>query len=190
MIRMFSLICLIAILALQGCGEKAPSTELDEKLNALSSKLDNSINDIEQLKKETSKASMNNMFNEWETIAFLNTGSTAFQPIKTMIGTITVKIADIQPFANGSKVTLVFGNPHSANLSSIKFKIDYGSMNEDGLIKDNSEKTKEINLTETLFAGSWVKVPVVLEGLQVTNLGYVRIHDFLIESIALRGKNR
>lgn len=94
------------------------------------------------------------MKSQGETIAFINTGSTSFETIKTMIGTITVNIADVQPFANGSKVKLVFGNPHSANLSSVKFTIDYGSLTKEGALKDGTEKSKEITLPDTLYAGS------------------------------------
>jgi hypothetical protein len=133
---------------------------------------------------------MNDIFRSLESIAFINTGSTEFAPIKTMIGTITVNIADVQPFANGSKVSLVFGNPHSENLSSVKFTIDYGSFTKDGDIKEGSEKSKEISLPDTIAAGSWVKSPIVLEGFPVSELGYIRIHDFSIASIGLRGTNK
>lgn len=181
---------LVSLLSLQGCDSKSSTADLENKINAMSEKLDANQAEIELLKKETSKVSMNDMFRDWETVAFINTGSTAFESIKTMIGTITVNIADIQPFANGSKVALVFGNPHSANLSSVKFTIDYGSLNKDGTIKDGTEKSKEISLPDVLYAGSWARSPVVLEGLPVSELGYIRIHNLSIASISLRGSNK
>lgn len=181
------LILYISLLSLQGCDAKTSTTELESKVKELSAKLDATQSELDLLKKETSKVSMNDMFRDWESIAFINTGSTSFEPIKTMIGTITVNIADVQPFANGSKVKLVFGNPHSANLASVKFTIDYGSLTKEGVVKDGTEKSKEISLPDTLYAGSWASAPVVLEGLPVSELGYVRIHDLSIASISLRG---
>lgn len=186
-----STILLISILLLSGCTEKASSANnLEERINELSTRLDTATTELDTLKKESSKVAMNEMFRSWESIAFLNTGSTNFSPIKTDVGTITVNIADIQPFANGSKVTLAFGNPLNANLSSIKFTVDYGSLDENGAVIDGTEKSKEIKLAESFNAGSWIKSPIVLEGLPFAELGYIRVHDFTISSIALRGSNK
>jgi Protein of unknown function (DUF3251) len=118
---------------------------------------------------------------------FIKVGEKEFQPIRTRVGFITVSIKNIEPFASGSKVHLDFGNPTSAGLK-IKFKIDYGSLGKDGLVKKDTEKTKDVSVVDLLKAGSWNKTEVILEGLPNSELGYIRIHDLDSPEIMLYTK--
>ena len=130
--------------------------------------------------------------NEWDDlfnnvidkVVFIKVGAKEFQPIKTSVGFITVSIRNIEPFASGSKVHLDFGNPTSAGLK-IKFKIDYGSLGKDGLVKKDTEKTKDVSVLETIKAASWNKTEVILDGLPNNELGYIRIHDLESPEIIL-----
>jgi hypothetical protein len=125
------------------------------------------------------------LISDLDSVAYLQIGNTTFSTIKTPIGVIAVKIGDIKPFANGSKVQLIFGNPLKAKLHGVEFKIDYGELNEDKSIKQDSEKTKDVSLNKELKDGVWNKEEVILEGLSDKKLGYVRIHDLTISSMSL-----
>jgi hypothetical protein len=100
----------------------------------------------------------------------------------------SVNLGNVEAYANGSKVTLVFGNPISAMITNVKFIVDYGTLDKNGNVIVESEKTKEVNLQQPLNAASWNRVNVILEGLPVNQLGYIRVHDLAVTSISLFGK--
>ena len=97
-------------------------------------------------------------------------------------------MSNIEPYASGSKVSIVFGNPLSATLNNVKFTVDYGSLDKDGLVIDTTEKSKEISLMEPLSTASWNRTKLLLESLPIKELGYIRIHDLTISSISLFAK--
>jgi hypothetical protein len=70
-------------------------------------------------------------------------------------------------------------------LLKIKFKIDYGSLDKDGNIRLETEKTKEVAITDQIKAASWNKIEVILDGLPNNELGYIRIHDLDCPEIIL-----
>ena len=176
-----------ASLLLWGCGEKAPSNEFqDIKINNLNTNLKQTQSELAELKSKVSEISATDLYNSFEKIAYLQVGSNAFSPLATEVGTITINLGNIQTYANGSKVTLVFGNPLAATMSDIKFTIDYGTLDKDGSPKNAMQKSKEIKLTQTFQSSTWNNVDVLLEGLPVNELGFVRVHDLTINQIALR----
>lgn len=182
-----------ASISLLGCNQSLPLSKLQEqdaKINELSKKLEQTQLQFNLLKIKVSEISINDMFRNFDKIAFLKIGTTNFSPIVTEIGTITVHVADVEAFANGSKVTLVFGNPLSATITNVKFNVDYGTLDKDGVIKDGTEKTKEVSLPQPLNAASWNNVEVILESLPVNELGYIRVHDLNVSSISLYSKTR
>jgi len=139
----------------------------------------------QRIKALEDKNEWDNLFNNLiDKVVFIKVGTKEFQPIKTSVGFITVSIRDIQPYASGSKVHLDIGNPTSAGLK-IKFKIDYGSLGKDGLVKKDTEKTKDVSVVDTIKAASWNKTEVILEGLPNSELGYIRIHDLESPEIIL-----
>ena len=181
------LIILIAINLLFGCGKKeiqnniSPNPELSENNNSKIELLEQRIKTLED------KKEIDDFVNSFNRVVFIKIGTKEFQPIQTSVGFITVSIRDIQPFASGSKIHLDFGNPTSAGLK-IKFKIDYGSFNKDGSIKKEVEKTKDVNVVDTIKSASWNKTEVILEGLPNNELGYIRIHDLESPEIILYTK--
>ena len=52
-----------------------------------------------------------------------------------------------------------------------------GGLDEKGSPKDESQRSRDFSFTEALRGGAWTNVPVVLEGVPPTELGYVRIKD-------------
>ena len=183
----------IALVALIGCEDskvESSNSELANKVSELESRL--SINEAElfEIKNQVSDVSVNELIRKYEKIVFLKVGTKEFLPITTEVGVITVNLSNIEPYANGSKVSLVFGNPLSATINSVKFTVDYGSLDKDGLVISASEKSKEISLIEPLNAASWNKTELLLEALPINELGYIRIHSLTVSNISLYAKRR
>lgn len=183
----------ILLMALVGCeGSKVESTnsELVNKVSELESRLSINEAQLHELKNQVSDVSVNELIRKFEKIVFLKVGTKEFLPITTEVGVITVNLSNIEPYANGSKVSIVFGNPLSATINNAKFTVDYGSLDKDGLVIDATEKSKEISLIEPLSAGSWNKTELLLEALPVSELGYIRIHSLTVSNIGLYAKRR
>jgi hypothetical protein len=118
-------------------------------------------------------------------IAYLTPGADGFQTIKTGIGYVTASLEDVKPYANGSKVTVRFGNPTNAELSSIKFKVEWGGVEKDGTPNQPTVRAREVSIIKDFKPGSWTSSELTLEGIAPTELGFVRIREFSAGSIQL-----
>jgi hypothetical protein len=118
-------------------------------------------------------------------VAYLTPGSGGYSPVRADIGVLTVDITDIKPYANGSKATLSFGNPLSASINGLKATIEYGKVDEKGAPKNADAKKKAVAFSQSLRAGAWTKVDIVLEGLPPEELGFVRVRDVTHTGISL-----
>lgn len=180
------------LLTLMGCdGLKGAgsSNELVNKISELESRLSVHEGEMAELRNQVSDISINDLIRKFEKTAFLKVGTKEFLPITTDVGVITVNLSDIVPYANGSKVSVVFGNPLAATITNIKFKVDYGSLDKDGSVIAETERSKEISLTVPLKAASWNKTELLLESLPINELGYIRIHNLLVSNISLYAKD-
>lgn len=177
---------------LTGCEDLKVGSSNDElvnKISELENRLITNEAELHEIKNQISDVSVNELIRKFEKIAFLKVGSKEFLPITTEVGVITVNLSSIEPYANGSKLSIVFGNPLAATITNVKFTVDYGSLGKDGLILEESERSKEINLTEPLKAASWNKVELLLEALPINELGYVRIRNLTVSNISLYAKS-
>ena len=88
-------------------------------------------------------------------------------------------IADVQPYAGGSRLILDFGNTSAARLNGMKAKIEWGSSDRAGL-PDPAGAVRSLSFAapEPLPAGSWRQYPVNLEGIPPARLGWVRVSAF------------
>jgi hypothetical protein len=102
------------------------------------------------------------------------------------MGAITVSLDDVQPYANGSKVRLRFGNLTSASLTSAKAKIEWGSVDAKGSPKNEEARSKKLDFIKPLLPGMWNDVEVILDGVPPTDLGFIRVREFSNGSISLR----
>ncbi|MHA6204930.1 DUF3251 domain-containing protein [Dyella soli] len=117
-------------------------------------------------------------------IAYLTPGSDGYQVVRYDLGSLTVQLADVEPYANGSRVILKFGNTMAATVNGLKLTIDWGAVTDQG--PDNQhQKSKEMQFTEQLRSGAWTSVPIVLDGVPPAQLGFVRIHDVTHTGILL-----
>ena len=173
------------LIVVQGCAKKEPETSIVE--SEQSRTLSEQSKTIKELTDRVSKLEVNNItadfMKKFDSQAYLETGENSFQALKTNVGYLTVNIRDVTPYANGSKVKLVFGNPLTAQIKDIKFTITYGSYDKSKLPKE--EKTKEISLPTVFYSGKWNSVDIILEGIPTAELAYMKIENFTFGIISL-----
>jgi hypothetical protein len=118
--------------------------------------------------------------------AYLRPGDAGYATIKYDLGTLTVELSDIKPYANGSKVRLRFGNLLASNVNGLKTTLEWGHVDENGYAIKESIKSKEFSFLETLSAGSWTTISVILDGVPPSDLGFVTIKKVSHTGISLK----
>ena len=181
----------VVVLGLSGCDYISISM-VEKKTKATTDQSAALKSEIKLLKEELAevktKRENHDLVESLDRIAYLIPGSSVYSPIKFNLGILTVKLADVKPYANGSKVTLTIGNILSASLNGLKAKLDWGKVNNKGVPINESEKSKEVTFAETFHPGRWTGVYVVLEGISPNELGYVRVREVKNSAILLLGK--
>ncbi|SHF23174.1 Protein of unknown function [Thermomonas hydrothermalis] len=132
---------------------------------------------LSKLQEKQQQDDLNNLVKDLDGIAYLQPGDSGYSVVRYDLGTLTIQIADIAPYANGSKVALKLGNPLYSTVEGLKAKIEWGRVDENGFPDNESVKSKEVTLNESLRPGAWTTVPIFLDGIPPTDLGFVRIRD-------------
>ena len=125
-------------------------------------------------------------FSDVDRFAFLTPGDAGYSAVRFDLGVVTVKINDVKPYANGSKVTLQFGNLTAGRINGLKAKLDWGKVDDKGLPQNDRAKTREVNFGESLLPGAWTQSELVLEGIPPTELGFIRLSQVGHRGIGLR----
>ena len=130
-----SALCLLLLLpALSGCHAKT-----DDRLKAIEDRL----------------GRVEAMVNQHDAVT-IKPGQPGYGMLSTDFGRIAVAIADVQPTAAGSRVTLDFGNPTTARLTGMTAKIEWGANDSKGLpMPGGTVQTLRFTAPEPLPAGSW-----------------------------------
>jgi hypothetical protein len=118
-------------------------------------------------------------------VAYLTPGEEGYSVVKSDIGAITVSLKDVKPYANGSRITLQFGNILNATITGVKAKLEWGSVDAKGIPKNETQKSREITFSKSLRSGSWTKISVVLERVPPSDLGFVRVRELKHTGIIL-----
>ncbi len=180
---------LYAIL-LTSCGQDSRVPPLETQVTKLESQvnnLDSKVTTLEaEVKQLNEQISMSKVFKDIEGIAFMTPGTDGYSIIKSDLGSLTVSLTNIQPYANGSKVTLQFGNLTAATIDGLKTTLEWGSLDKDGLPNNQEAKSREVIFNESLPSGSWTNSQVVLEGIPPIELGFVRLRDVGHRGVKLR----
>lgn len=113
--------------------------------------------------------------------ARLTPGSDGYSIIRIGLGALTVSLENIESYANGSRVTLQFGNPLTATIVDGKATVEWGTKNPADVEKPHS---REVNLSN-IRSGAWTSVVVVLEGVPPTELSFVRVKNVNDSKITL-----
>ena len=165
-------VALLSAVFITSCGKDA--SDFSAKAATLDDRIKTLEEQVGQLK---SQIEINDMVKDWEGIAFMTPGTEGYSLVKTDLGTITVSLENIQPYANGSKVTLTFGNLTAGTIDGFKAKLEWGSLDEDGVPNNKTAKSRKVEFNESLPSGSWTNSNVVLEGIPPAELGFVRLRN-------------
>jgi hypothetical protein len=121
--------------------------------------------------------------NKWKSAEFDPTDE-GFHRIDSDVASFAVSIGNLQPYGDGSKLTVKIGNPSAATFSNSKLNVKYGPRYPDVDDPKFAEKfaefeskvrTKEIVLTKNVAGGSWNPNQIILPGIKPDALGYVEI---------------
>lgn len=163
-----ALVCLVLLAA--GCADDTRMKALEAKVATLEAATTASAMQIKNLELQGEIAAS-------ERIAFLKPGDSGYSLLRLDLGNITVKIADVMPYATGSKVSLQFGNLTSAKIDGLRAKLEWGTVDEKGVAQNDKAKSREVEFTESLAPGAWTQSELVLEGVPPTELGFVRLRE-------------
>jgi hypothetical protein len=175
---------LLSSLQLASCNQAARVAELEARVNELSQKQSALEIELQWLKQQVS---LNELLRDVEGVAYLTPHAAGYAVIKSDLGSLTVSLKNIQPYANGSKVTLQFGNVTAATIDGIKAKIEWGGMTKEGVPNNKEAKSREITINKALQSGGWTNAEIILEGVPPTELGFVRLRDVGHHGVRLRG---
>lgn len=169
---------LVVSILFYGCQDNKRIDKLEKQIDSLKLNYSN-------LQKDLYKVQADNFADNYNKVAFLTPGSDAYSAVRFDLGVLTISIANIVPYANGSKVTLCFGNTLSSTINGLKATAVYGPVDSEGITITDQKKTKKISITKSLRSGSWTNVEVILDGVPPQELGYVRIKDITHTGIEL-----
>lgn len=139
---------------------------------------------------------------------FIDVSEKGFDRIDANLGTFFIVLDDVQPYADGYKISLRIGNPHFIKYSGIKMKVEWGkrrppSPNPADFPKEGEflpkytewmqsedewkkqSKTKELSFVETLEAGAWTKIEITLSPATKEEIGHLRLSNMKVEKISL-----
>ena len=171
----FNHLIVIASIAMTSCNDES-------KLRELENRIESGEQEIHNLRKELIHQKIDSEFRGY---AFLRPGAQGFSTINLEIGSVTVSMTNVQEYANGSKATLRFGNPHTAQINKVSFDVDYGPLNDSGSLIENQKKTKKITIMDPLRRATWTETTIVLEGIMPAQLGEIKIYNPTFEGIEL-----
>ena len=167
---------------LLACDDKKQVTALEKHATDLDTEVKALKTTIEALQRDRS---WDRLLRDVESTAFLTPGTDGYATIATDLGRITVKLANVQPYANGTRVTLELGNPLNATIDGTKATIEWGSVDQKGSPKNDTARSREVKFAESLRPGAWTNVQIVLEGVPPNDLGFVRIKEMTHSGIKL-----
>jgi len=171
--KFITFVFLTIVFFISGCDTKTNKSEIamQEKIN----KMEERISDLESDK----------FWADIGKVAYLTPASSGYSTINFDLGTLTVKMKDVQPFANAARVTLEFGNTLGSTIMGLKAKVEWGTVDAKGL-PDKELGSKEITMDKDIQSASWNKIIVTLENTDPKNLGYIRVKNVTHTGIKLR----
>jgi len=172
------------LLVAAGSWSEAPP-DVRAELVRMNGRLDSIARAMDSLRSSVSDLTFKQFLSEPDSIAYLTPSDRGYSVIQTSLGAITVNLADVQPYANGSRVSIKFGNTTSATIDDAKATVDWGRVDAKGTPDNAHQASEEIVFEKSLAAGSWTTVRVVLAAVPPSDLGFVRIHGLAHKGIRL-----
>ena len=171
--KFISFLLLTTVLLFSGCDGKPDKSgiAMQEKINELADR----VNTLETQK----------FWEDIDKMAYLTPADSGYSSIRFDLGTLTLKMKDVQPFANATKVTLVFGNTLGSTISGLKAKVEWGTVDAKGL-PERELGSKEITIDKDIQSSSWNNITITLENTEPKNLGFIRVKNVTHTGIKLR----
>lgn len=169
------------VFLLFGCDTGKSNVAERESLVALIDSLNAEVGSLREqvssLEKEVGDQRLLNAFREMDKVSYLTPGDTGYSVVRFDLGAILVQMADIKPYANGTKIRLVLGNVLASTVTGLKAKIEWGKVDDKGIPINDTIKSKMVSFSESIRSGAWTNVSVVLDGVPANELGFVRVRD-------------
>lgn len=165
-----------------GCNDAAQQAALSRQVDVLKEQFRTLDAQVKTLQRESD---VEKFLRNASGVAYLTPGTDGYSTLETDIGTMTVSLANVEPYANGSRITLQFGNPSTATANSVKATVEWGRVDSNGSPDNDSARSREITFAQALRAASWTSVPLVLEAVPPADLGFVRLRDVTVTGITL-----
>lgn len=179
----------MVLILISGCDKEQVAPELNNKIDAANTKLAALEEQIGNLKNEIDEIKTQKAFDDLvkaiDKYAYLTPGDEGYSLIKFDLGILAVKLDDIKPYANGSKITLRIGNTFSATIDGLKATLEWGKVDDAGTPVNEKSKSKAVTLKESLPPGSWTRTSIVLDGVKPSELGFVRLKEINHRGIRL-----
>lgn len=174
---------ILLTMPLAACTQGATSNgALQGKLNGALKNITSMEAQIVALRKDVaelkSQATWSNFAAEMSGIAYLTPANSGYSVIKIDQGDISIALVNVQPYANGSRITLQFGNPLAATLTGVTMTLQWGETDAKGTPDNADEKSRDVQLLKPLGAGSWTQESFVLDSIPASKLGFVRVTNF------------
>jgi hypothetical protein len=163
-------------LFISGCND---NKELLSRIKALEDNLE-SLKSTVEINEFVSQFSNNN-------VAFLKPGDGGYSVVNFDLGKLTIAIDNATQYAGGVRVTFKIGNTLSSTITELSADFEYGQLNENKTPTENIIR-KKVKFQDELKGGSWNKTTVVLEGIELKDLGYIRIKNLSHSGIKLTGR--
>lgn len=128
---------------------------------------------------------LRSLFESAAGIAYLTPGESGYSLIETDHGLLAISFRDISPYANGSRVTLRIGNTTNADLTGANAQIEWGPVDDSGTADNTKMSAKEVKFNDTFNGGSWTDIQVVLDATPPSDVGFLRVKEFDVDSISL-----
>jgi hypothetical protein len=174
-----------ALITLPGCTDSTEANDLQTRVEALETETKALRDLLNESKESIEDLEVDKWLRDSYEVAFLKPSDQGYSLIKTNLGALTVQLSDVRTYANGSRVTLKFGNLGAATIDGVKAKIEWGRVNEKGIIVRESEKSRQISFDKSLRSGAWTSTSIILDGIPPSQLGFVRISEVKHEGIRL-----
>jgi hypothetical protein len=161
----------------------------NQRFAALQKKTDDMQAQVKSLKESVDRMESDRSWDKLErdagSIAYLTPGSQGYSTIGMDLGRLTVQLANVQAYANGIRVTLRFGNSTSATINGVKATLEWGRVDAKGSPINDEARSREVTFDQSLRAGAWTEVHVVLDGVPPQEFGFVRVRDMSHTGIVL-----
>lgn len=153
------------------------ATDQGKALNQLEAARAKLAADVEKLQSEVLNLQIENALNIGAgKTATLSVTEKGYSVAQMDIGSITLAVKDVAPYANGVKVKLNIGNPTSATFPGLKLNVVWanaapGTKNYD----PSTRQTKEISIPGEIKPGMWNTEEIVLAPAKPDQIDYLTI---------------